>query len=129
MNHSDPSRDPVIVAAARTAIGKAKRGSLVTVRPDEMASLVVQELLHRAPALKPEEIDDLILGCAFPEGEQGMNMARLVVFRSGLPVSVPAETINRFCSSGMQSIAHAVFAIKAGQMDVALAGGDRKSVV
>lgn len=123
MNHSDPSRDPVIVAAARTAIGKAKRGSLVTVRPDEMASLVVQELLHRAPALKPEEIDDLILGCAFPEGEQGMNMARLVVFRSGLPVSVPAETINRFCSSGMQSIAHAVFAIKAGQMDVALAGG------
>lgn len=123
MNLSDPSRNPVIVAAARTAVGKAKRGSLVTVRPDELAALVVQELLRRTPSLPPEEIDDLILGCAFPEGEQGMNMARLVAFRAGLPVSVPAETINRFCSSGLQSIAHAAFAIVAGQMEVALAGG------
>lgn len=123
MNHSDPSRDPVIVTAARTAVGKAKRGSLVTVRPDEMAALVVQELLRRTPALEPAEIDDFILGCAFPEGEQGMNMARLVGFRAGLPVSVPAETINRFCSSGMQSIAHAAHSIMAGQMEVALAGG------
>lgn len=123
MNLSDPSRNPVIVAAARTAVGKAKRGSLVTVRPDELAALVVQELLHRTPSLPPEEIDDLILGCAFPEGEQGMNMARLVALRAGLPVSVPAETINRFCSSGLQSIAHAAFAIVAGQMEVALAGG------
>lgn len=123
MNHRDPSRDPVIVAAARTAIGKAKRGSLVTVRPDEMAALVVQELLNRVPSLDPVDIDDVILGCAFPEGEQGMNMARLVAFRAGLPVSVPAETINRFCSSGLQSIAHAAQAIMAGQMEVAIAGG------
>lgn len=123
MKLNDPSRDPVIVAAARTAVGKAKRGSLVTVRPDEMAALVIQELLRRTPALDPADIDDFILGCAFPEGEQGMNMARLVVFRAGLPASVPAETINRFCSSGLQSIVHAAHAIMAGQIETALAGG------
>jgi acetyl-CoA acyltransferase len=123
MNHLDTSREPVIVAAARTAIGKAKRGSLVTVRPDEMAAAVIKELLIRTPGLDPAEIDDLILGCAFPEGEQGMNMARMVGLRAGLPVSVPAETINRFCSSGLQSIAHAAFAIIAGQIETAIAGG------
>lgn len=123
MNHLDASREPVIVAAARTAVGKAKKGSLTSFRPDEMAAAVVVELLNRAPALKPEEIDDLILGCAFPEGEQGMNMARMVGFRAGLPTSVPAETINRFCSSGLQSIAHAAFAIIAGQIETAIAGG------
>ena len=123
MNHTDPSREPVIVAAARTAIGKAKRGSLATVRPDEMAAIVIRELLQRAPALNPAEIDDVILGCAFPEGEQGMNMARMVGLRAGLPVSVPAETINRFCSSGLQSIAHAAHSIMAGQIQIALAGG------
>ena len=118
-----PTRDPVIVAAARTPIGRAKRGSLATVRPEDMAAAVIKELLKRAEPLKPEEIDDVIIGCAFPEGEQGMNMSRLIGFRAGLPVSVPTETINRFCSSGMQSIAHAAQAIMAGWIDVAIAGG------
>jgi len=120
---NDPTREPVIVAAARTAVGKAKRGSLASTRPDEIAAAVLRDLLIRAPALDPEEVDDVILGCAFPEGEQGMNMARLVSIRAGLPDSVPAETINRFCSSGLQSIAHAAFAIMAGQMQAAIAGG------
>jgi len=119
----DPSHEPVIVAAARTAVGKAKRGSLATVRPDEMAAAVLRDLLKRVEALNPAEIDDVILGCAFPEGEQGMNMARMVSLRAGLPNSVPAETINRFCSSGLQSIAHAAFAIMAGQAQVMIAGG------
>jgi acetyl-CoA acyltransferase len=123
MKTNDTSRDPVIVAAARTAVGKAKRGSLATVRPDDMAVAVIKDLLKRVEVVKPEEINDVILGCAFPEGEQGLNMSRLVALRSGLPVSVPAETINRFCSSGMQSIAHAAFGIMAGQMDCAIAGG------
>lgn len=119
----DPSHEPVIVAAARTAVGKAKRGSLATVRPDEMAASVICGLLKRVEALDPAEIDDVILGCAFPEGEQGMNMARMVSLRAGLPNSVPGETINRFCSSGLQSIAHAAFAIMAGQAQVMIAGG------
>jgi acetyl-CoA acyltransferase len=88
-----------------------------------MAVAVIGELLKRAPAIDPAEIDDVILGCAFPEGEQGMNMARMVALRAGLPSSVPAETINRFCSSGMQSIAHAAYAIMAGQIQAAIAGG------
>jgi acetyl-CoA acyltransferase len=117
------AHDAVIVAAARTAIGKAKRGSLATFRPDEMAAIVIQELLRRAEGLDPAEIDDVILGCAFPEGEQGMNMARLVSLRAGLPDSVPAETINRFCASGIQSIVHGAFAIMAGQAQVVIAGG------
>jgi acetyl-CoA acyltransferase len=123
MDAIDPSREPVIVAAARTAVGKAKRGSLATVRSDEMAAAVIGNLLKRVEALNPAEIDDVILGCAFPEGEQGMNMARMVSLRAGLPNSVPAETINRFCSSGLQSVAHAAFAIMAGQAQVMIAGG------
>jgi acetyl-CoA acyltransferase len=123
MNTNDASRDPVIVAAMRTAVGKAKKGSLATVRPDDMAVAVVKEIMNRAEGLKPEDVNDLILGCAFPEGEQGLNMYRLVALRAGLPVSVPAETINRFCSSGLQSIAHAAFGIMAGQMDCVIAGG------
>ena len=122
-NYDNSSRTPVIVAAARTPVGKAKRGSLATSRPEDLMAAVIQELLKRAPALDPAELDDLIVGCAFPEGEQGMNMSRLIGFRAGLPVSVPTETINRFCSSGIQSIAHAAFAIMAGQMEVAIAGG------
>src|SRR4030067_3440452 len=105
MNKLDPSREAVIVAAARTAVGKAKRGSLATTRPDEMGAAVIQAVLRRAPGLDQAEIDDVILGCAFPEGEQGMNMARMVALRAGLPESVPAETVNRFCSSGLQTIA------------------------
>ena len=123
MTKRDPKYDPVIVAAARTPVGRAKRGSLATVRPEDMAAAVIKELLDRAKPLKPEEIDDVIIGCAFPEGEQGMNMSRLIGFRAGLPVSVPTETINRFCSSGMQSIAHAAQAIMAGWTEVGIAGG------
>ncbi len=117
------SHEAVIVSAVRTPIGKAKRGGLATVRPDEMATAVVKALLARTPGLDPKEIDDVILGCAFPEGEQGLNMARMVALRSGLPDSVPGETINRYCSSGVQSIAHAAYAIHAGEIEVAIAGG------
>ena len=100
----DSLREAVIVAAVRTPVGKAKRGGLATVRPDEMAALVLKELVARCPSLNFEDVDDIILGCAFPEGEQGMNVARLSALRAGFPVSVPGETINRFCSSGLQSI-------------------------
>lgn len=119
----EPRFDPVIVAAARTAVGKAKRGSLATVRSETMAAAVIKDLLKRAGEFDPGQIDDLIIGCAFPEGEQGMNLARQIGFRAGLPVEVPAETINRFCSSGVQSIAHAAQAISAGYIDTAIAGG------
>ncbi len=120
---NDFSQEPVIVAAVRTPVGKANRGRLTSFRPEDMMATVIQELLRRAEPLKPEEIDDLIVGCAFPEGHQGMNVSRLIGFRAGLPVSVPTETINRFCSSGLQSIAHAANAITAGQIEVAIAGG------
>jgi len=117
------TREAVIVSAVRTPVGKGKRGGLATVRPDELASEVVKALLVRTPALDPKEIDDVILGCAFPEGEQGLNMARMVALRAGLPESVPGEMINRYCSSGIQSIAHAAYAIMSGQLNVAIAGG------
>ena len=123
LNINNPSREPVIVAAARTAIGKANRGSLTTVRPEDMMAEVIKGLLKRASPLRAEDLDDLVVGCAFPEGEQGMNVARLIGFRAGLPVSVPTETINRFCSSGLQSIIHAAYAIIAGQIEVAIARG------
>ena len=117
------TRDAVIVSAVRTPVGRGKRGGLATVRPDELAAAVVRELLVRTPGLKPADVDDVILGCAFPEGEQGLNMARMVALRAGLPDTVPGETINRYCSSGVQSIAHAAYAIQSGQMDLAIAGG------
>ncbi len=116
-------RDAVIVAAVRTPVGKAKRGGLATVRSDEMAAIVIKELLNRTPQLDPADVDDVILGCSFPEGEQGMNMARLTAMRAGLPHTVTGETINRFCSSGVQSIAHAAQSIMTGQMEVVIAGG------
>ncbi|HXF84641.1 MAG TPA: acetyl-CoA C-acyltransferase [Anaerolineales bacterium] len=116
-------KDAVIVSAVRTPVGKAKKGGLATVRPDEMAATVIKELLKRTPNLDPAQIDDVIFGCAFPEGEQGLNMARMIALRAGLPDSVPAETINRYCSSGVQSIAHAAHAIQSGQIEVAIAGG------
>ena len=119
----DASREPVIVAAVRTPVGKAKRGKLATTRPESMAADVIQELLRRAEDIDPYLIDDLVMGCAFPEGEQGMNLARLIGFRAGLPVEIPAETINRFCSSGVQSIAHAAYSIMAGQAEIIIAGG------
>lgn len=123
LESKDPKYDPVIVAATRTAVGKAKRGTLKSTRPETLATAVIKELLKRAQNLDPHELDDLIVGCAFPEGEQGMNIARLIGFRAGLPVEIPAETVNRFCSSGVQSIAHAAQAISAGYFDAAIAGG------
>jgi len=117
------TKEAVIVSAVRTPVGKAKRGGLATVRPDEMAATVIKELLHRTPNLNPAQIEDVVFGCAFPEGEQGMNMARMIALRAGLPDTVPAETINRYCSSGVQSIAHIAYAIKAGDIEVGIGGG------
>ncbi|MCI0553158.1 MAG: acetyl-CoA C-acyltransferase [Anaerolineae bacterium] len=116
-------KDAVIVSAVRTPVGKAKRGGLATVRPDEMSATVIQALLKRTPNLDPAEIEDVVIGCAFPEGEQGLNMARMVALRAGLPDSVPAETINRYCASGVQSIAHVAYAIQSGQIEIGIAGG------
>ena len=115
--------DAVIVSAVRTPVGKAKRGGLATVRPDEMAATTIQALLKRTPNLDPAQIEDVVIGCAFPEGEQGLNMARMIALRAGLPDSVPAETINRYCASGVQSIAHVAYAIQSGQIEVGIAGG------
>jgi len=115
--------DAVIVSAVRTPVGKAKRGGLATVRPDEMAATTINALLERTPGLDPSEVDDLVVGCAFPEGEQGMNMARMIGLRSKLPESVPAETINRYCSSGVQSIAHVAHRIMLGEIEVGIGGG------
>ncbi len=116
-------KEAVIVSAVRTPVGKAKRGGLATVRPDELSAATIQELLKRTPNLEPAQIEDVVLGCAFPEGEQGMNVARMIALRAGLPESVPAETINRYCSSGVQAIAHVAYAIKSGQMEIGIGGG------
>ena len=116
-------REAVIVTSLRTAIGKAPRGTLRYTRPDDMAAVVLSEALRRTPGLQAEEIEDVILGCAIPEGEQGHNMARIATLRAGLPPTVSAMTINRFCSSGLQSIAMAAERILAGFADVILAGG------
>ena len=116
-------REAVIVSGARTAMGKAHRGSLRTVRPDDMAAAVVKAAVERAQGLDPSEIEDVIIGCAMPEAEQGMNVARIAALRAGLPEIVPAQTINRFCSSGLQTIALAAQQIMAGMGDVIVAGG------
>ncbi|MBW8010515.1 MAG: acetyl-CoA C-acyltransferase [Chloroflexi bacterium] len=123
MSTNDASRDPVIVAAKRTAVGKAKRGNLSTSRPEDLAAAVIKNLLEITPELNPAEIDDVLLGCAMPEGEQGLNMARRVTLSAGLPVEVPGETINRFCSSGLQTIAHAAMQIMSGFSEIVIAGG------
>ena len=117
------TKEAVIVSAVRTPVGKAKKGGLATVRPDEMSATVIQELLKRTPNLDPAQIEDVVFGCAFPEGEQGMNIARMIALRAGLPDTVPAETINRYCSSGVQSIAHVAYAIKSGEIEVGIGGG------
>ena len=117
------TKEAVIVSAVRTPVGKAKRGGMATVRPDEMGAAVIKELLNRTPNLEPEQVEDVVLGCAFPEGEQGMNFARTISIRAGLPDSVPAETINRYCSSGVQSIAHVAYAVKAGDIEIGIGGG------
>ncbi len=116
-------REAVIVSAVRTAVGKAPRGKLRTFRPEDMAAAVVSAALKRAPALKAESVDDVIFGCAFPEGEQGLNMTRMIALRAGVPYTVPAMTINRFCSSGMQAIALGAQQILAGWGDAVIAGG------
>jgi acetyl-CoA acyltransferase len=115
--------DAVIVSAVRTAVGRAYKGSLRATRPDDLAAVVIKEALARVAALDPKEIDDVILGCAMPEGEQGMNVARIAALRSGLPVETSAMTINRFCSSGLQAIALGAERIRAGAAQVILAGG------
>ena len=116
-------REAVIVSSVRTAVGKAPKGTLRSARPDDLAAHVIKEAVARAKGLDPAEIEDVIIGCATPEAEQGMNVARIASLRAGLPVSVAAMTINRFCSSGLQSIAIAAERIMAGQGDVAVAGG------
>jgi acetyl-CoA acyltransferase len=116
-------RDVVIVSAARTAVGRAPGGALHTVRPDELAARVLAEALRRTPGLDAAEIEDVILGCAMPEAEQGLNVARIASLRAGLPVSASAVTVNRFCASGLQAIAFAADRIATGAADVILAGG------
>jgi acetyl-CoA acyltransferase len=116
-------KEAVIVAAARTAVGRANRGTLVNHRPDEMAATVVGEVLQRAKGVEPEMVEDVILGCSFPEAEQGMNVGRIVVLRAGLPNTVPGQTVNRFCASGLQAIALAVERIMLGASDCIIAGG------
>src|ERR1700685_1774628 len=115
--------EAVIVSAVRTPVGRAYKGSLRSTRPDDLAALAIKEALARVPGLDPKEIDDVILGCAMPEGEQGMNVARIAALRAGLPVESSAMTINRFCSSGLQAIAMAAERIMVRHADVILAGG------
>jgi len=116
-------REAVIVAGSRTAVGKSKKGTTRNWRSDEMAAAVIQDLLRKAPTLDPIEIDDVIIGCAMPEGAQGLNFARTIALRAGLPVETPGQTVNRFCSSGLQTIAMAAERIIANGADVIIAGG------
>src|SRR5437763_16818545 len=116
-------QEAVIVDCLRTAVGKAPKGTLRTTRPDDMAATIIRTLCERYPEIPKEEIEDVILGCAMPDAEQGMNVARIAALRAGLPVESSAMTINRFCSSGLQSIAMAAERIMSGGADVILAGG------
>ncbi|MGB9147811.1 MAG: acetyl-CoA C-acyltransferase [Acidobacteriaceae bacterium] len=115
--------DPVLIAALRTAVGKAPRGALRNTRPDDLAATALRAALDRVPALDPAEIDDVILGCAMPEAEQGMNVARVASLRAGLPVSASAMTVNRYCASGLEAIALADARIRTGSARAVLAGG------
>jgi acetyl-CoA acyltransferase len=115
--------EAVIVSAVRTPVGRAFKGSLRSTRPDDLAALAIKEALARVPAVDAKEIDDVILGCAMPEGEQGMNVARIASLRAGLPIETSAMTINRFCSSGLQAIALAAERIRSGSAEIIVAGG------
>jgi len=115
--------EAVIVSSVRTPVGKAFKGSLRATRPDDLAAIAIREALARVPLIDTKEIDDVILGCAMPEGEQGMNVARIAALRAGLPIEVSAMTINRFCSSGLQAIAIAAERIRGGSAQVIVAGG------
>jgi acetyl-CoA acyltransferase len=116
-------REAVIVSSVRTAVGKALKGTLRQTRPDDMAATAIEGALARVPALEAGMVEDVILGCAMPEGEQGMNVARISAFLAGIPHTAPAMTINRFCSSGLQAIALAARAVECGECDVVVAGG------
>ncbi len=116
-------KEAVIVSSVRTAVGRAPRGTLRFIRPDYLASEVIKEAVARAKGLDPAEIEDVILGCSFPEAEQGMNVGRLAALQAGLPDTVPGQTVNRFCSSGLQAIALAAERIMCGFADVIVAGG------
>jgi acetyl-CoA acyltransferase len=116
-------REAVIVSSVRTAVGKAGKGTLRQFRPDDMAAAVLKGALERVPGLEPAQVDDVILGCAMPEAEQGMNVARIASLLAGIPDTAAAMTVNRFCSSGLQAIALAVDAVASGRSEVALAGG------
>jgi acetyl-CoA acyltransferase len=116
-------KEAVIVSAVRTAVAKAPRGILKDTRPDDISAIVIKEAVSRVPGLKIEDVDDIVLGCAFPESDQGLNLARVVAMRAGFPYTVPGQTVNRFCSSGLQAIATASYEIMAGAADVFIAGG------
>ena len=116
-------REAVIVSSVRTAVGKAPKGALRTTRPDDLAATAIKEAIARTKGLDPKEIDDVVIGCATPEAEQGMNVARIASLRAGLPVTTSAMTINRFCSSGLQAIANAAQSIMAGHSEIAIGGG------
>ena len=116
-------QDAVIVSSVRTAVGKAGRGSLATARPDDLAATAIEGAFARVPQLDKREVDDVVLGCAHPEAEQGMNVARIASLRAGLPVEVSAMTVNRFCASGLQAIAQAADRIRGGGASVVVAGG------
>ncbi len=113
----------IVASAVRTPVGRAPRGTLRFTRPDDLAALVIKEAIRRVPGLSAERVNDVVLGCAMPEGEQGLNVARNAVFIAGLPDTVCAETINRFCSSGLQAIVHGAQAIQTGTTHVVVAGG------
>lgn len=117
------THEAVIVSGARTAVGKAPKGALRTVRPDELAAVVIKAALERAPGLEAREVEDVLIGCAMPEAEQGLNLARIAAQRAGLPDSACGLTLNRFCASGLQTIASAAQQIIAGQAEVIIAGG------
>lgn len=116
-------KEAVIVSIVRTPVGKAKKGSLAQTRAEDLGRIVLEEAVARAPGLRKEDVEDIIIGCAMPEGEQGLNFARTMALYAGFPAEVPAVTINRFCSSGLQSIAYAAERIMLGQADVIIAGG------
>src|SRR5262249_18814377 len=119
----DAMTEAVIVSAVRTAVGKAPNGTLRGTRPDGLGAAVITEALRRAPGITPAEVDDVILGCAMPEAEQGLNVARIASLRAGVPVEASAVTINRFCSSGLQAIAFAAEHIICGFSSAIVAGG------
>jgi acetyl-CoA acyltransferase len=116
-------KEAVVVSAVRTAVGKAPRGILKDTRPDDITAMIIKEAFTRVPGLKMEDVDDITLGCAFPESDQGLNLGRVVAMRAGFPHTVPGQTVNRFCSSGLQAIATAAYEVMVGATDVMIAGG------